>query len=301
MRHVIVAALMLGTAHAALAAQKPNDTQIRVATWSPLQRTLIVGIIGEPSTISFPIDEDIYRVVQTAVPTTDGKSQAPWQGAAPDEIKGTPLGNNLTLWPHEAGTSSMTVITKLPNGQQKVYAFRLIAKPPPTDIDDPDPAATLNLVFKGGTPHSDPPPAAVRLARIERRRQEQQAVAEAALTNDSFLGADRTPCHYKLHGPYPSQIAPKCPIDNGRWTAFRFPGLSQKPAIYDELGGEHLARQHESGDFVVVEEVAPSFLLRLGPYVLEVINTQFNPVGAPTGTGTTAPTVERDLIQARSK
>ena len=82
----------------------------------------------------------------------------------------------------------------------------------------------------------------------------------------------------------------------------RFPGLSEKPAVYvvGSDGSERLARQHAAGDFVVVEEIAPHFRLRLGPNVLDIINTAYDPAGKPTGTGTTAPTVERDILQAKS-
>lgn len=55
-----------------------------------------------------------------------------------------------------------------------------------------------------------------------------------------------------------------------------------------------------AGDFVVVEEIAQHFRLRLGPSVLDVINTAYDPVGKPTGTGTTAPTVRRDILQAKT-
>jgi type IV secretion system protein VirB9 len=66
-------------------------------------------------------------------------------------------------------------------------------------------------------------------------------------------------------------------------------------------GSERLARQHGTGDFVVVEEIAAHFRLRLGPSVLDIINTAYDPAGKPTGTGTTAPTVQRDILQAKAR
>jgi type IV secretory pathway VirB9-like protein len=50
----------------------------------------------------------------------------------------------------------------------------------------------------------------------------------------------------------------------------------------------------------VVEEIAQHFRLRLGPSVLDVINTAYDPAGKPTGTGTTTPTVRRDILSAKS-
>ena len=122
------------------------------------------------------------------------------------------------------------------------------------------------------------------------------------MRTDAFNGADGA-CHYLAKGRRPTPIEPRCPMDNGQWTLMRFPGLSEKPAVYvvGDGGGERLARQHGAGDFVVVEEIAPHFRLRLGSDVLDIINTAYDPAGKPTGTGTTAPTVERDLLQAKSR
>ena len=91
----------------------------------------------------------------------------------------------------------------------------------------------------------------------------------------------------------------------------RFPGLTQKPAVYisdpaqlcgaDDGAHERLARQHGAGDFVVVEEIAQRFCVRLGPNVLQIDNAGFNPAGGPTGTVTIAPGVRRDVISAAKK
>ena len=139
-------------------------------------------------------------------------------------------------------------------------------------------------------------------AARRKARAAAQAAAEARLRTDAFNGADGA-CHYLAKGRRPSPIEPRCPMDNGQWTLMRFPGLSEKPAVYvvGNDGGERLARQHAAGDFVVVEEIAPHFRLRLGPNVLDILNTAYDPAGKPAGTGTTAPTVERDILQARSR
>ena len=101
--------------------------------------------------------------MQTGRLTKDGSlGDAGWQGASAADVKDTPLGNNLTLWPATLGESTMSVITVTSTGVQKVYPFRLVA------IADSDgaadaPGVTLNLIFKGGTASvtqaaaSDPP------------------------------------------------------------------------------------------------------------------------------------------------
>lgn len=308
----IAAALLLASVSlAALGQAAAADTmqsaaQIRVVPYSPLLRTEIVGVIGQPTTITFPPGESVYRVVQTGKPNKDGAlADAGWQGAAPSEIKDTPLGNNLTLWPVTPGDSTMTVITMSAEGAQKVYPFRLVARPDADGAADM-PGVVLNLIFKGGAATA---PSLAQKAGVIRTRTNTrhsvstiaQAAAEDRLRTDAFNGADGA-CHYIAKGRWPSAIQPRCPMDNGQWTLMRFPGLSEKPAVYvvGQDGGERLARQHRAGDFVVVEEIAQHFRLRLGPSVLDVINIAYDPAGKPTGTGTTAPTVRRDILQAKA-
>jgi type IV secretory pathway VirB9-like protein len=291
------------------AATPDSGAQIRVVAYSPVRRTEIVGLIGQPTTITFPQGENVYRVVQTGRLTKEGSlGDAGWQGASAADVKDTPLGNNLTLWPATLGESTMSVITVTSTGVQKVYPFRLVA------ISDSDgaadaPGVTLNLIFKGGTASvteasaSDPPGDDPPAPRIKRRRHDinERAVAAMRLRTDSFNPADDR-CHYVAKGVHPNSLEPRCPLSNGVWTLMRFPGLSKKPAIYivGRDGSERLARQHAAGDFIVIEEIAPHFRLRLGPDVLDILNTAYNPAGSPPDTGTTAPTVQRDILQAKT-
>jgi type IV secretory pathway VirB9-like protein len=318
----ILAAVLLASvslaplSHRAGAEDAATDTQIRVVPYSPLKRTEVIGIVGQPTTFTFPKDESIYRVVQSGKPDKDGTlTDAGWQGAAPAEVKDTPLGNNLTLWPVSPGQSTMTVITMSAEGVQKVYPFRLVAIP-----DDAAALAqrgvVLNLIFQGTAPDriaaatpaafsagaAAPSPAATRAWRDRQNaRQAELAAAKEHLRADSFNGA-ADGCHYIAKGPQPNAITPRCPLDNGEWTLMRFPGLSRKPAVYVVTGDndERLARQHGDGDFVVVEEIAAHFRLRLGPDVLDIINQAYDPAGKPAGTGTTSPTVNREVLQAKA-
>ena len=163
----------------AVAQDSPQaPTQIRVVRYSPLLRTEIIGVIGQPTTITFPPGESVYRVVQTGTPDKSGAlADAGWQGASPTEIKGTPLGNNLTLWPVATGESTMTVITMSSAGAQKVYPFRLLARPDADGAADA-PGVVLNLIFKGGAATDRATPArkaaAVR-AWAARRKARQMA------------------------------------------------------------------------------------------------------------------------------
>ena len=312
---IAVAALLATVAMAPLAmaarttGPSPAD-DIKVVTWSPIRRVEIIGVIGQPTTITFPQGESVYRVVQTGKPNPNGSiGDAGWQGASADELKNSPLGNNLTLWPATAGDSTMTVITMTMKNEQKVYPFKLVAK---AKDDGGDPV--YNLIYRGGaavaqtTTTDDPPP---RVSRARARKQLTAAEEEAAdeqLRTDSFNGP--TPCHYVAKGKYPNGITPLCPMDNGQWTLMRFPGLSKKPSVYtmpagldcgaDDMKHERVARQHGAGDFLVIEEISPQFCLRLGSEVLQIINTAWSPIGADPGSGTISPAVERDIIKAKA-
>src|SRR5271170_1460908 len=169
----IAAAILLASVSLAALGQAAAETtqsaaQIRVVPYSPLLRTEIVGVIGQPTTITFPPGESVYRVVQTGKPDKDGAlADAGWQGAAPSEIKDTPLGNNLTLWPVVPGESTMTVITMSSEGAQKVYPFRLLARPDGDGAADM-PGVVLNLIFKGGAAAAPEAPAAAYKPRVVR-------------------------------------------------------------------------------------------------------------------------------------
>ncbi|MGH7080590.1 MAG: TrbG/VirB9 family P-type conjugative transfer protein [Acetobacteraceae bacterium] len=292
---LLLASVAIAPMAQAAARHPAADSDIRIVSYSATRRVTIVGVVGQPTTITFPRGESVYRVVQSGKPAPDGSlSDAGWQGPSARDVKDTPLGNNLPLWPAVAGTSTMTVITMTKAGAQKVYAFRLIAK---AKDDSGDP--TYNLIFRGGVaPRIDPE---VARRRRERRAAElalrQQAEAEQQLRDSSFR---EEACHYEAKGKYPNPLTPLCPISNGQQVIMRFPGLTKMPAVYavNDDGTERLARQHASGDYVVVEELDSHFRLRLGADVLDIIDTSFNPVGRPTGTGTISPDVQRLLIRA---
>jgi type IV secretion system protein VirB9 len=257
--------------------QPAADSDIRVVSYSATRRVEIIGVVGEPTTITFPVGEQVYRFAQTGKPGPDGTITAGgWQGIANDQANKLPLGNNLTLWPAPAGESTMTVITLDKFGHQKVYPFRLIAK---AKDDGGDP--TFNLIFRGGVPSSVDPEVARewRERRAAEEAKAQQAAAEQLLRGDSFRA--EAACHYEAKGRYPNPLTPLCPISNGQQIIMRFPGLTKMPAVYivNDDGTERLARQHASGDYVVVEELARHFRLRFGADVLDVIDTAFDPAG----------------------
>jgi type IV secretory pathway VirB9-like protein len=281
----------------------PAATHIRQAAYSQLQRTNIVGVVGQPVTITFPKSEEVYRVVQSARPGPDGTlADAGWQAPKPEEIKEQPLGNVVPLWPAEPGTSMLTITTKVAaDGSQKVYAFRLVARAADAGAEDA-PDVVQNLIFTGPPPATPAQQQAAAAAWWTKKHADDAAKAVEKIRADALTVSAET-CHYTAKGKRPTAIEPRCPMDNGEWTFMRFPGLSRKPAIYVVTGDneERLARQHGAGDFVVIEEIAARFRLRLGNEVLDVINDAYDPHGQPANTGTIVPGVVRDVIQAKSR
>jgi type IV secretory pathway VirB9-like protein len=300
----LTAILLASVSVPALAAQPPGvdptrDTHIREVAYSPIKRTEIVGVIGQPTTITFPKGESVYRVIQSEAPDESGVVQAPWRSPGETEVKDNPLGNNLPLWPGRPGVSMMTVITQADDTHaQKTYAFRLLARPAEAGAEDA-PGVVLNLIFTGIPPAQQ---AAAAQAWWAKKRAEADQQAKDHLRSDTLTASAGT-CHYSAKGKKTTAIEPRCPMDDGQWTFLRFPGLSRKPAVYIVASGntERLARQHGDGDFVVVEEIAPLLRLRLGEDVLDIINNRYDPVGAPANTGTISPGVVREVIEAPAK
>ena len=70
----LLASVSLAALGQAAAADTPQSAaQIRVVPYSPLLRTEIVGVIGQPTTITFPPGESVYRVVRRANPIKMGR------------------------------------------------------------------------------------------------------------------------------------------------------------------------------------------------------------------------------------
>jgi hypothetical protein len=318
MRNAILFASISALAfnHAARADGGPSH--VKVAQCSPLIRQELLTIVGHPLVIAFPQGESTWLAPMSGKADPSGTKQVEpsVEGFKPDEIQKQPIRNLFTLWPDAPGVTTFTVVAQTADGTLKTYPFTLTAIPDvPGSLDIA--AVTLNLICKSGAvaaPVASPPPGSpVPAVRITAPRKPvissaERAEAEERLRTDAFNGIGDQVCHYHAKGKKPSAIEPLCPMDNGQWTLVRFKGLTRKPAIYvgsceDGNDEERLAHQHQAGDLVVVEEIAPQFCLRLGSNsndVLEIINDHYVASGDAPDTGTLTPTVRRDLIQART-
>nr|WP_294566861.1 TrbG/VirB9 family P-type conjugative transfer protein [uncultured Rhodopila sp.] len=283
------------------------DNHIRVVPYSPTRRYDIIGIVNWPTNITFPKGEQVMRVVENGGGADE--DDGPWRGPKCNATETKcEIGSNLPLWPRRPGTAILTVITQqTEGGAERPYAFRLVALPDDAAAAGAD-GVTFNLIFSGGAPATSAPQAAAapvqqQAARawVARKTAADQA-AKDALRLTAYNGVQPGVCNYHAQGKRPTPIEPRCPMDNGQWTLMRFPGLSKKPAVYivgETPDDERLARQHADGDFVVVEEIAGTFRLRLGSAVLDIVNDHFDPAGRPSPSDTVSPGVERDIIQAK--
>lgn len=312
-RIILLASLLALGLNYSARAQGPSH--VKVVQCSPLIRQELLTIVGHPLVIAFPQGESTWLAPMSGKPDPTkkalGDNSFSVEGVKPDEIQKLPIHNLITLWPDAPGVTTMTVIAQTADGSLKTYPFTFTAIP-----DSPEAleiaAVTLNLICKSGpvaTAIASTPQAA-RVVVAPRKpviSPIERAEAEERLRTQAFNNDGE--CHYHAKGKKPSALQPQCPMDNGVWTLVRFRGLTRKPAIYigpceDGNDQERLARQHESGDLVVIEEIAPQFCLRLGSNpndVLELINDRYDPAGNAPDAGTIAPEVARDVIQAKTQ
>lgn len=310
------AAVLVAAAGSAFAAQRSTvteaiDEHTHIDICTPTKRITVTGLIGQPTTFTFPDWAHVYRLMQARELLPDGKlGNAPWQGIVDENaLKTTPILNVLPLWPVVAGESIMTITLRNKEGTLANCSFKLVALPDPTGKPD-EPGTVFNEIVKVADPGGGPEPTtAQKEAKVAVARKRQDTadleVAKERLKTDSFNRSDG--CHYHAAGdPKNRAIEPLCPMDNGIWTLMRFPGLSQKPTVYigDVCDGtpqhERLPEQHGEGDLIVVHEIAAHFCLRLAPYVLGIVNEAYNPAGQPTGTGTISPGVVRQVLREKT-
>ena len=85
--------------------------------------------------------------------------------------------------------------------------------------------------------------------------------------------------------------------DNGRQTAFRFPGNMRIPTIYTLApdGSETIVPYTIINELAVVQTTARQFVLRDGQEVISVLNQGFDPIGRNAGTGTGTPDLARTV------
>lgn len=193
-----------------------------------------------------------------------------------------PAGNLLFLKPVALKPSTNAqVVTRRPDGSSRSYQLRLVATGGKTG-GLPMYAVTFTY------------PAETQAADVAATRQR---AAEAKLATAWQEG----PRNWRYVAKGSKLIEPTEVSDNGRMTAFRFPGNMRVPTIYTRApdGQETIVSYTMSGDAAVVPVAAREFVLRDGAEVLRVLNQGFDPVGRNPGTGTGTEGLTRVLQEPR--
>ncbi len=203
-----------------------TDARLRTAVYDPDQVIRLHGAYGYQTVIEFGEDERLENV-------SIGDSQG-WQ------VTPNRRANLLFVKPLEgaAHPTNMTVIT---NGRR--YSFELAASAP-SGPDDPD--LTFALRFRY------PEEEAARAAAARRAAQPPPATAPKLNLAFRYSGAPA--------------LAPAHVYDDGEATHFTFRRTASAPAIYalNAAGEESLVNYRVAGDDLVVQSLAPTFVLRSG-------------------------------------
>lgn len=303
--------LLVGTALAgpAHAVQDPRagrwDARVRTVAYNPMNPVRLVGSTFTSTQIMFGVGETITHVAI-------GDSDA-WLAS--------PTANLLFIKPIEVRTpTNMQVVTSLKDGTTRSYQFELIARAAASSssaqvasLDGTVPAAAAATPFAIAFVYPDDARQAVIASRQRAAAGEDERLAQSRLAVDYFYG----PRNWRYAAQGSQAIEPTEVSDNGRLTAFRFPGNSTLPTIYAvgpsskpprycgdtsssaSDGIETIVPYTMRLDVAVVSTTAAEFRLYYGDQVLRVFNCAFDRIGLNPGTGTTTPEVVRSVREVR--
>ncbi len=292
-----------------------KDIHVRVEEYDPANRVALVLQKGSVSTITFDPGETIKRLML-------GDTGGPVSSLGPDDLNQQPMVNNAPLFAKAVGRTNLVVLTSTFDGHEQHYLFdlRVIDSSKNPTADDPyDPSVTLSLTISYAQQTAQQQrTTTVQQAKMtwqEKAAAKAQAVAEARLATDPTYGTQNW--QYIVQSANPN-LPPVEAHDNGRITAFRYPGnmahptvllvndtrkekpsvcLGQKPTSEELKAPTQTIDTQVYLDMILMHQTAQHWRLRDGSAdVGEVWNCAWNPIGAATGTGTTSPDVYRRVI-----
>jgi type IV secretory pathway VirB9-like protein len=296
----------------------PTDPQVRTCIYNVQQRYVVRGVIGFPTNIQVGQDEVIKRT--EFAQTGRDKNQLPEQTWTPPRKKENQVvekdryQNNLPIWPWQAGTSALNLVTSRKDGSERSYLFVLLARPAGSDcVVDPkapacpdDVTTTTSLVFAypsdvaaAAKRDADAKHEAAVQAWRESRAVKREQAAVDRLRVDVMYGPQNKDYYAKGQKKY-AYLAPKVLTDNGMLTQFQWPGNVEVPtiSIFDEAtNSERIVVPAQQGQMFVVPTTAKVFRLRLGKEaVLDMHNRRWNAERPDPETGTTSPDVVRTVV-----
>ena len=310
-----LAALLCSTVSAmALSVPQPGtaDPHIKTQPYDPMNRTLMVLSVGRVSNIVFSPGEMVKRLVF-------GDDNGPSTTLNKEERDQTALINNLPLFGKVVGKTDLIVITNSPDGHEHTYQFLIDVHSAQLHGDD-DPDVTYGLEFTYAAQEKAAAAVVQRVSWQEKRDAAAKKLAEDRLNTDVFYGPQNW--RYMAQGLYKDMV-PTEVHDNGRLTALRFPGNMAIPSVFivsgpgtsrtpdvcttgkaskeDSEGIEQVPQTSTNDDMMLVQQTAPHMRLRSGPYVTELYNCAWDPIGTNSGTGTTSPEVIRRVVSTAGR
>ncbi|SCX35822.1 P-type conjugative transfer protein VirB9 [Agrobacterium rosae] len=245
------------------------DERVQIVAYNPMNVVRVIGSPTNSTQIIFGAGEEITHV---AVGDADA-----WLAQ--------PAGNLLFIKPTEIRLSTnMQVVTKRIDGSNRSYQFRLVAT---RRGNDGGSAAIFAVSFTY--------PEDVRAGRAAMNARAAALAREQAAQSRLSQAWAEGPRNWRYVAQGSVMLEPTEVSDNGRQTAFRFPGNMRVPTIYTAApdGTETIVPYTMVHDIAVVQTTAREFTLRDGQEVLRIINQGFDPVGRNPGTGTGTPDLTR--------
>lgn len=278
MNRLLAAALVASLVAGPISAeQRPRsagfDPRVRVVAYNPLNVVRIVGSPGNSTQIIFSNGEEITQVAI-------GDSDA-WMAQ--------PASNLLFLKPMRVRRpTNAQIVTRRSDGTLRSYQFLLVAAR----------RGAAEPVYAVSFTYPDDARAVQAVAGAQAAARELERIAQERLS----LAWTEGPRNWRYVAKGSVMIEPTEVSDNGRQTAFRFPGNLRIPTIYTAApdGSETIVPYTVVNEVVVVQTTARAFMLRDGAEALRIVNQGFDPVGRNPGTGTGTPDLSRNVRSSAS-
>ncbi|WP_407965007.1 P-type conjugative transfer protein VirB9 [Bartonella sp. C271] len=248
-----------------------KDNRIRFINYDPYNVTKIIGSIRSSVQIEFASDENISYI-------GIGNSVA-WQVA--------PAGHFVFLKPREVQPiTNLQIVTTRQDGTKRSYQFEL-------QVREGDVSIGNDTYFLVKFRYPEDEALRKQLAQEAKAQKDEEEYADNILNMHEHFG----PRNWAYIAQGSPLIEPSSVYDNGRTTTFTFLGNNEIPAIYlvSLDGQETIVPKSIKGNQVIVHAIAMQFTLRRGNEVLCIFNKGFIPRGINPGTGTTSPSVQREI------
>ncbi|EEF5709819.1 haloacid dehalogenase [Salmonella enterica] len=250
-KSLLAVALLSGTAFcyaAKIPASAGFDKRVQQIVYNPNDVTVVKTKAGVVTLIQLE-EGEVIKSPDTGLGTGDPEA---WDMSV--------RGSNIFLRPKAAEPdTNIALVTN-----RRAYAIRLVST-------DRDPTFLLRYVYPK-------PPEPVRPNVMTGSSRETAPCTEGNIVNG----------RYEVRGS--PAVKPSAVWDNGRQTCFRWSSTTDLPVVFRVMpdGKEQLVNYHMDKNTMVVHEVSPEFVLRLGSQVMQVrtkgnIQRAWNASGTTTG------------------